>query len=249
MNSVFVGRHLIRLDTVDSTNNYAASLVEAANFQEGTAILASWQTSGRGQRGSSWQSDNGLNLLFSLILTPVFLDARFQFDLSRCIALACYDCLSSFGIAALRIKWPNDLFAGPLKLGGILIENGIKGNRIDTSIVGIGININQQHFGELQASSLLLETGQFQSVDAVFQKICQDIERRYLQLKSGQSELIRAEYERLLFGKDELNYYAIDGIAKKCRVQGSTAEGGLILSCEDELCGPFYPRQIQLIQA
>lgn len=246
MNPSFVGRNLIRLDSVDSTNNFAASLLKSAKTDEGTAILARYQESGKGQRGAGWQSKPGQNLLSSFIFYPNFLEARHQFDLSRVAALACHNALCKFGLSDVSIKWPNDLFVRNLKIGGILIENELKGSRIDVTIIGIGININQQELGGLPATSLFVEKGILHQIDTVFQTLCMELEEQYQRLRAGQTEAIRQDYEALLFGRDQSHRYLIDGKERICYVRSSTPEGGLTLECEGELLGPFSPREIKL---
>ena len=108
MRTVTLGFPLIHLTSVDSTNKYAAAILHKENATEGTVILADVQTRGKGQGDNIWLSDNGLNLLFSLILKPDFLPAYKQFYLSMCIATGINDCLTDLGIRS-QVKWPNDI--------------------------------------------------------------------------------------------------------------------------------------------
>ena len=145
MRTINPGNSVIHLTSVDSTNKYAATLLRKENIPEGTVILADVQTHGKGQGGNTWLSDKDLNLLFSLILKPDFLPAYKQFYLSMSIASGIHDCMADLGIRSW-IKWPNDILIQDKKVAGILIENTIQFQNIQTSIVGIGLNVNQVTF-------------------------------------------------------------------------------------------------------
>lgn len=137
----------IHVDTCPSTMSYAAALPEAET-PHGTVVTAREQTAGRGQRGNSWESEPGANLTFSLILRPQQWPAARQFELSMAVAVGVCRALRRAlpPDADVRVKWPNDIYAGNRKMVGILIENTISGSLITRSIAGIGINVNQTIF-------------------------------------------------------------------------------------------------------
>ncbi len=131
------------LEEVDSTNSW---LRREAPAVAGTLMVAAWrQTAGRGQRGNSWESEPGSNLTFSVLYHPLAIAPREQFMLSEAVALAVCDTLASFGISA-SVKWPNDIYAGDLKICGILIEHSLLGAAISHSVIGVGLNVNQLVF-------------------------------------------------------------------------------------------------------
>lgn len=137
----------IHVDTCPSTMSYAAALPEGET-PHGTVVIAREQTAGRGQRGNSWESEPGANLTFSLILRPQQWPAARQFELSMAVAVGVCRALRRAlpPDADVRVKWPNDIYAGNRKMVGILIENTISGSLITRSIAGIGINVNQTIF-------------------------------------------------------------------------------------------------------
>lgn len=137
----------IHVDTCPSTMSYAAALPEDET-PHGTVVTAHEQTAGRGQRGNSWESEPGANLTFSLILRPQQWPAARQFELSMAVAVGVCRALRRAlpPDADVRVKWPNDIYAGNRKMVGILIENAISGSLITRSIAGIGINVNQTIF-------------------------------------------------------------------------------------------------------
>jgi BirA family biotin operon repressor/biotin-[acetyl-CoA-carboxylase] ligase len=120
-------------------------MVRSGEAEEGLLIFADFQSRGRGQGDHSWQSRPGENLLMSLLLRPAFLSASDQFLLSILASVGICDYLREKGVHA-TVKWPNDILTSRGKIAGILIEHLIKGELLDTTILGIGLNINQAQF-------------------------------------------------------------------------------------------------------
>ncbi|MBK6281348.1 MAG: biotin--[acetyl-CoA-carboxylase] ligase [Draconibacterium sp.] len=142
---MMTGKNTIFLTEVESTNNYANQLVLSKAAEHGTVVLAQYQKKGKGQQGNSWESEPGKNLLASIILFPDFLSAAKQFYLSKIASLSIVDFLKT-ETSGITIKWPNDIYIDNKKVAGILIENAIKGHNLSSSIIGIGLNLNQELF-------------------------------------------------------------------------------------------------------
>jgi BirA family biotin operon repressor/biotin-[acetyl-CoA-carboxylase] ligase len=199
--TLFVGQNVISKDIVDSTNSAATSLLDETRLPEGTVIIAKEQHAGRGQQGTTWESEHGKNLLASFILYPTFLHPINIFHLNMSISLALYD----FGNKLLKndvsVKWPNDLYYKNKKLAGLLIENSIRNNEFNYSIVGIGININQTKFSANAANPTSFKAILKNDLDMteVFNLLCGCIEARYLQLKSTKSDDLKNEYLKVLY--------------------------------------------------
>ena len=134
------------LDTIDSTSTELRQRMSAEELPHGYCISADFQTSGHGQATNRWESEDGKNLLFSLLLRPTVIPAAEQFVITELVTLAIINALQDYIRQQITIKWPNDIYVGDKKLCGILIENALCGSTIDTCIVGIGININQELF-------------------------------------------------------------------------------------------------------
>ncbi len=134
---------IIWLDSIDSTNEEAKRHI--SDIDNLSVLSAYEQTEGRGQRGNTWTSTPGENLMFSIVLKNPKISARDQFSINEITSLSVVDFLSQHGISA-RIKWPNDIYVGSKKICGILIENSLRGSDISSSIIGIGLNINQRNF-------------------------------------------------------------------------------------------------------
>ena len=137
--------NIVELSDVDSTNSWIHDKFSGAVIQSGTVARSAFQSAGRGQRGNSWQSEPGANLLFSFLHQPKAFHATNQFLLSQAVSLAVVQWLLPYTPLAC-IKWPNDIYVGEKKIAGILIENILVGHLVDASIIGIGININQTDF-------------------------------------------------------------------------------------------------------
>jgi BirA family biotin operon repressor/biotin-[acetyl-CoA-carboxylase] ligase len=200
MNTLFTGQTIIRLSTVDSTNNYAATMLSVPNWADGTVIVADHQTGGRGRHERSWDSAPGKNLTCSYLFKPHFLSPRYTFMLNMVAALAVYDLLSHrYASTTLAIKWPNDLLYGERKICGILAESHIRGQRVQAAVIGLGININQATFAHPRATSLNLLTGKSFDLHELLGELSSFLEARYLMLKNNPSALT-GEYNRRLFG-------------------------------------------------
>ena len=225
---LFVGQNLVTLKEVDSTNNYLKDLLSNSKpVVEGTVIMAEAQYAGRGQQQNKWLSEPGKNLTFSLLLKPSFLPVNQQFDLTRAISVAVIDALKPYFGEQLKIKWPNDIYVGNRKLGGMLIENLLQGSNIKHSVVGIGLNVNQENFPEGTGNPIsfkqILHTDY--DLQAILSEICKNIEVRYLQLKAGKTELLRNLYTDSLLGLNDTRYFKSDNIVFIGVITGVTAEG------------------------
>jgi BirA family transcriptional regulator, biotin operon repressor / biotin---[acetyl-CoA-carboxylase] ligase len=197
-----IGSKVIQLSSVDSTNNYAAMLVSNDNAVHGTVILADEQTAGRGQRGANWQSESGSNLLMSIILKPDNLSVDRQFLLTQVASLAVVDLLRKIGLSA-HIKWPNDIYVGDRKICGMLIENNLSGAVIRSSIIGIGLNVNQSFFDLTTATSIKLEKGQSFPIQEILFSFIGSFNLFYDQLMSSRLQEIEDLYKINLLGYEQ----------------------------------------------
>ena len=230
METLFVGKNLIFLPITDSTNSYAIELLKNVKPIEGTVVQADFQTKGRGQRGSVWNSEPSSNLAISVILHPSFLQASESFYLYMIAALSCYDTTSQLladSQVDITIKWPNDIYVNRLKLGGILIENKLQGENLQSTVIGIGLNINQVLFEGLQAISFKALTGKTYNRDELRDNLLSKLEQYYLLLKNGKKDKLRELYVSKLLGKEEQLEFLYKGEVCKMTVLG-ISDNGLI---------------------
>ncbi|HVU56140.1 MAG TPA: biotin--[acetyl-CoA-carboxylase] ligase [Puia sp.] len=191
---------------MDSTNNYAMGQVHAGMASHGMMFFAHEQWAGKGQRGKSWTSIPGENIIVSTVLEPVNLALIQQFALSMAVALACHDLFSRYaGPQDTTIKWPNDLYWRDRKAGGILIENSFKGPQWAFAIAGTGININQTRFPDTARNPISLKQITGRSFDAVTlaHELGACLEARYQQLIEGHTDTLLEEYNQRLYRKDQ----------------------------------------------
>lgn len=235
MNTLFIGQNRLELPLVDSTNNYALELVKTGKIADGTLVWAHEQTAGRGQRGNEWQSGPQLNITLSIVLHPELIADK-QFYLTKVISLGVAEFVSDMisDGSLVKIKWPNDIYAGDKKIAGILIENILRGDQVGTSVIGIGLNVNQTEFGNvLKATSFKLITGKKFDIKNCIDHLCEHIEPRYLQLKTNKQELLDTDYHKHLYRLDKLCDYEKNGQPFKAILTGVAEQGKLILKMEN----------------
>ena len=194
-----------------STND----LAREERYGHGDVICAERQTAGRGQRGHTWTSPEGVNLLFSVVLCPTFLPAGEQFLLSQAVALALVDTLGTCGIDA-RIKWTNDIYAGDRKLVGILIEHHLAGGRLARTVAGIGINVNQTEFDPAlpNPTSMALEAGRTFDREEVLNRFHAALMRRYAALEAGDRVPLAEEYRRRMYRIDAPQAFRLPDVSR-----------------------------------
>lgn len=233
-NSLFVGHKIVFVPECHSTNSEAILLTDDNSIGDGTVVVTNNQLSGRGQRGNVWNAQPGKNLTFSIILKPSFLGAQSQFLLNIVISLALHDFLLDHGVPSPKIKWPNDILVDGKKISGILIENQVKGNKITNSIIGVGLNINQESFPYSSATSLKSITNEEYDLSASLIKVLEKIEARYLVLRSGNQKLLVENYESHMFWRGEQHSFfaneknfqgVIKGLARGGQLEIETENG------------------------
>ena len=224
-----IGQPFIELPVVESTNIYAMDRLQANLAAHGTVYFAHSQTDGKGQHGKNWISEDGNNLIMSVILDCSFLSVLNQFPLSVMVAVACHDLFSKYAKDETTIKWPNDLYWCDRKAGGILIENLVRGNKWQWSVVGIGINLNQTHFPPFLKNPVSLKqiTGNHLEPLEIAKELCNSLENRYQQLKNGDFEDLLTYYNKHLFKIGQPTRLKYQSIAFGCILNGVGADGEL----------------------
>lgn len=223
-----IGSTILDFDLLESTNKTMYELIQEGLVQPGTVVRAGYQTNGRGQRGTTWDSAASNNLLFSLYLDSRSIGPDEQFAISRGLSIAMCEALQPLvGEAKLEIKWPNDILLDGRKLCGFLIENSIKGNKLEWTIVGIGLNVNQVDYGKLKdATSLSVQSGRNFDLDDLL-GFC--LEKLNVYWKRVQSfENLNDLYLSKLYGFSRSVPVVIDGESKEIQIQGVDAYGRLL---------------------
>lgn len=218
----------IHLDETHSTNDFLRQF-EAEQPADITCVTAEFQSSGRGQRGNSWESERGKNLLFSLLVHPS-LSVSHIFSLSEICALSIHDALSAY-TDDIEVKWPNDIYWHDKKIAGILIETSLSGKQIADGIIGVGVNINQTEFlsDAPNPVSLQLITGAPTDRDEVLQKIAQHFEDYMAQLHEGDFTSIHERYMAILYRREGFHPYRDEQGCFSAEIADVQPSGHLIL--------------------
>lgn len=231
---------VIELLSIDSTNNYALSLLKQLNLterqetlQHGSAVFAHEQYAGKGQRGKTWQSKKGENVHVSIILQPQKISLDRQFTLIALVALAVRAVVERHAQSDITVKWPNDIYFGDRKAGGILIENIISGNHWKWAVAGIGLNINQVDFAgvkDRKPVSLKQITGRNFDCIQLAREVRDEVLYRY---QTGVLPQLMEEYNRFLYKRDDVVVFKKEERVFEAVVKEVAINGRLLLQTGD----------------
>ncbi len=219
------------LTSVDSTNNYAMGMIRDGVAKHGGAWFSYEQTHGKGRRGKTWNAEKGKNIILSIAVTPDFLTVYQQFQLTVAVSLGCIAFLKRYAGDETKIKWPNDIFWNDRKAGGILIENVIRGNTWQWSVIGIGLNINQTEFNletVFKPVSLKQITGKEHDVIELANELYEEVLKRYNELQNNRFKKMLIEYNQYLFGLNKEVKLKKDNIVFETTVKEVSQDGKLI---------------------
>jgi BirA family biotin operon repressor/biotin-[acetyl-CoA-carboxylase] ligase len=239
---------VIKLDAIDSTNDYLKALAKNKSLENFTIVVADNQTKGKGQMGASWLVEAGKNLTMSVLVKDVLINHQAIFSLNIAVALAVVSVLDTLNIPKLTIKWPNDIMADTKKLGGILIENSIKHDGAISSVIGIGLNVNQIDFSGLpQATSIAIASGHEQDKDALMFQIVEKL-NEYVALLPTQSDYLWERYHERLFKMGIPMPFETNGSNQFMGIiKQVTQEGKLQLLLEDDSLKTFGVKEIKML--
>ena len=239
---------LIKLDAIDSTNEFLKGLSSNQVVENFTVVTAEIQTKGKGQMGAAWVSESGKNLIMSVLVNSFLLNNNQIFDINIVTSVSIIQALKTFKIPEVSIKWPNDIMSYNKKIGGVLIENSIKSDGTIISIIGLGLNVNQTDFNLLPKASSLAAICQttFDKEELLF-KIMEKLEEN-IQFWNQNKDLLWTDYTNLLFKKGipmpfaDANQQNFMGI-----IQGVTAIGKLQILLEDDSISEFDIKEVQML--
>ncbi|WP_411032271.1 biotin--[acetyl-CoA-carboxylase] ligase [Spongiimicrobium sp. 3-5] len=240
---------LVKLDATDSTNLYLKNSMLSNTLDDYTVVMTKKQLKGRGQMGTTWLSEAGKNLTFSVLKNNLAMPASKQFLLNKCVSLAVSDALKEFGIPNITIKWPNDILSGHYKICGILIENVLSGNKIQASIIGVGLNVNQTKFNDLpHVSSLKLILGRKLELEELLMGIVKALKKYLNLLPDTFDDNLHMLYEDRLFRKDKPSTFKnVDGDLFMGFIRGVSDQGKLIVGLEDDVLKEYDLKEIKLL--
>ncbi|AXG74905.1 biotin--[acetyl-CoA-carboxylase] ligase [Flavobacterium arcticum] len=240
--------NIIKLSAINSTNDYLKELSSTRHVENFTIAVAEHQTQGRGQMGTQWETQQGKNLTFSVLVKDLLLEINAIFYLNAAVAVSVIDALEMFNISGLSIKWPNDILAGNKKLGGILIENNIRSNGEIHSVVGIGINVNQTDFEGLpKATSLALVAEREFDKNAVMVAIAENLKRNLSLLLHKDADALWDKYLQQLYKKNIPMPFEKEGMRFMGIIKGVSKNGSLEVQLEDDNIVFYKVKEVQLL--
>jgi len=240
---------IIKLNATDSTNAYLKQLLTGNNLEDFAVVVAEEQLKGRGQMGTEWLSEGGKNLTFSVLKNGGVQGVASQFALNMCVSLAIYEALNTLGIPNLAVKWPNDILSANSKICGILIENILLGSLIKTSIIGIGLNVNQTSFDNLpDVSSLRLEMGKDFDLDEILKLIIEKLRKYLTKERLSSATELTSQYQKVMFRIDKPSTFKNkEGAYFMGFIRGVSPSGKLIVMLEDHILQEFDLKEIRLM--
>ena len=240
---------IIKLNATNSTNTYLKNLFKEKQVKDLSCIWALSQTQGRGQQGAKWISEPGKNLTFSVLKKFENLPSEYHFLLNMEVSLAIFRALKKLYIPDLAVKWANDILSSKKKICGILIENTLHKEQISSSIIGIGLNVNQVFFNDLpNVSSLQKIMGHPFDLEEVLLLICQELEVSLKSLSPTRFETMLDEYHTHLFRKDKPSTFEYpNGERFMGYIRGVSHNGQLQVEQEDALMSSFSLKEIKLL--
>lgn len=243
-----IGSTIVHLDTIDSTNNYAAKELLTKSLKEGTLFVAACQQMGRGQGGSSWESGHGLNLTFSIVLYPQQIAVARQFYISMAVSLGVADFLRGY-LPGVTVKWPNDIYVNDKKIAGILIETAIGGGKFSRAIIGVGLNVNQEQFFSDAPNPVSMKnlTGVFYDLPSLLTELCGKMDKRYVQLLNGGYDTILEEYQKQIYRRGSWARYIAAGEEFEGMITSVHPDGKLQIETKDGQSKGFYFKEVAFI--
>ena len=239
---------LIKLDAIDSTNEFLKGLSSNQILENFTVVTAESQTKGKGQMGSVWDSEPSKNLIMSVLIKDFTININLIFDVNIAVSISIIQVLDGLNIPELSIKWPNDIMSYNKKIGGILIENSIKSDGNINSIVGLGLNVNQTNFEHLpKASALAVICNATFDKQEILLKIIEKLKQN-IRSWNQNKDFMWADYTKKLFKKgipmpfSDQNQQHFMGI-----IQGVSSTGKLEILLEDDSIADYDIKEIQML--
>ncbi|GIZ16457.1 biotin--[acetyl-CoA-carboxylase] ligase [Capnocytophaga catalasegens] len=240
---------IIKLNAINSTNTYLKEILKKENVQDNTVVWTQNQTEGRGQQDAKWVSEPYKNLTFSILKRFDDFLSEHHFVLNMVVALSIFRCLKKLHIPDLSLKWANDILSGNKKICGILIENSINNQYITTSVIGVGLNVNQLNFNELtKATSLQKITGIHYNLEEIIHLVLKELQVAFQKLYETTPTEIYNHYHKYLYRKDKPSTFQdIYGMRFMGFIRGVTAQGELCIELEDQVLRTFRLKEVQLL--
>ena len=241
--------NIIKLDAIDSTNSYLKKIILEKDISDYTIVTANFQTEGKGQLGYMWESEDSKNLLCSIYKKDLGIKVEDQFVLSMLVSLSIIRTLEKLNLPKLYIKWPNDIMSDNKKICGILVENMVKQNSIKESVIGIGLNVNQNTFKNLpNATSIKKIKGVAFNIDELLNDLANNIKKQFIDFNQSKIDLIFRQYEDVLYRINiPSTFKNSEGDIFTGFIKGVSSLGRLKVLLEDNLTKSYSIKDISLL--
>ena len=241
--------NIIKLDAIDSTNNYLKKIILNEGINDYTVVTAKFQTQGKGQLGTEWESEHSKNLICSVYKKNINIKVQDQFVISALVSLALIKTLRKVNLSNMHIKWPNDIMSDNKKICGILIENIVKENYIKDTVIGIGLNVNQTIFNNLpNAASIKNLIGTTCSIDEILKDLVKNVKYYFNELDKSSINSIFEKYEDALFRINKPSTFKNSkGEVFSGYIKGVSRSGKLSVMLEDNLVESYDLKEISML--
>jgi len=241
--------NIIKLDAIDSTNNYLKKIILNEGINDYTVVTAKFQTQGKGQLGTEWESEHSKNLICSVYKKNINIKVQDQFVVSALVSLALIKTLRKVNLSNMHIKWPNDIMSDNKKICGILIENIVKENYIKDTVIGIGLNVNQTIFNNLpNAASIKNLIGTTCSIDEILKDLVKNLKYYFNELDKSSINSIFEKYEDALFRINKPSTFKnLKGEVFSGYIKGVSRLGKLNVMLEDNLVESYDLKEISML--
>lgn len=238
---------IIKLNAIDSTNTFLKELAHDSELENYTVVVADAQLKGRGQMGTTWLSDPGKNLLCSVFVTFSGFPVIHQVLVNYAVSLAIINTLKIYKLPNLAIKWPNDILSSNKKLCGVLVENVMQKDEIKSSIIGIGLNVNQEMFSKelSSATSIKNEIGKDVNIDILLQHLINELKQTVSYITDSSTNVLKKNYLKWLYKKNIPTMFKNSkNVLFMGKIVGVSAQGKLQVELEDETINEFAIKEV-----
>jgi BirA family biotin operon repressor/biotin-[acetyl-CoA-carboxylase] ligase len=241
--------NIIKLNAIESTNLYLKKLAVEKDTESYTVVTANYQSEGRGQMGANWHSEIGKNLTFSILIKFDTFEIEHQFYLSMAVSLGLVVAIRHYISTPLFVKWPNDILADKDKLAGILIENMISGNLIKQTVIGIGLNVNQEQFPSTigKVTSLKKITGNSFDTEPLLESIVISIQNFVGYIERKEFQKLKELYLKSLYRfQKPAMFEDNNGAIFLGKIVDVFEDGKLVVELKDEKTRKFNLKEIKV---
>ncbi|WP_435262149.1 biotin--[acetyl-CoA-carboxylase] ligase [Tenacibaculum sp. nBUS_03] len=238
---------IIKLDAIDSTNTFLKEMAVNSLLENFTVVVAKHQRLGRGQMNTEWNSEGGKNLTFSVFVRFSGLLVANQKYLNFSVAISVFEVLNDLKLSKVSIKWPNDILAEGMKICGILIENSLKGNEIQSSVIGIGLNVNEPFLSnkQLKAVSIKDLLKEELELDFLLRELVLKLEKNIALLEKQEYDLLEYRYLEVLHKKNVPSMFKTNqNVLFMGKIIGVSKDGKLQIELSDETIKEFEIKEV-----